>query len=51
VLLHLQECRSCRSLALFLVELRGALRRRWQPAMLAGARMRRWARRLEDFDS
>lgn len=50
VLLHLRECRSCRAMALFLVELRGALRRRREPVMLAGARVRRWARRLGDHD-
>ena len=49
---HLHDCRGCRAGALFLVELRAALRRRRRrdPVMLAGARLRRWARRVEDLE-
>jgi predicted anti-sigma-YlaC factor YlaD len=52
VLAHLGECRSCRAAALFLVDLRAALRRRRRnaPVMIAGARLRRWARRLVELE-
>jgi predicted anti-sigma-YlaC factor YlaD len=52
VLAHLRECRNCRAAALFLVEVRAALRRRRrnEPVMLASARLRRWARRLGDLE-
>jgi len=52
VFAHLRACRSCRRGALFLVGLRGALRRRRRrdPVMLAGARLRRWAQGLGDVD-
>ena len=49
VVAHLQKCRSCRRAALFLVEVRGALRQRRHrdPVMLGGARLRRRAERGE----
>ncbi len=49
VVAHLRECGGCRAAALFLVELRFALRRRehGHPVILAGARVRRWAQRGE----
>jgi anti-sigma factor RsiW len=44
VVAHLRQCRRCRRAALFLVELRSALRRRRRraPVMLGGARVQRW---------
>jgi anti-sigma factor RsiW len=52
VVAHLRECRSCRAGAVFLVALRRALRRRRRndPVLLAGARLRRWAQRLGDLE-
>lgn len=49
---HLRDCRGCLAGALFLVELRAALRRRRRrdPVMLAGAQLRRWALRFRDLE-